>query len=420
MTILRRLAAPLLLALVLAGFHGAGSLSDWGYSNDSYRYTRAAYEILGMPRAQAQAAARDAYCAAGPGTAACVAANPHGLKPDHPRYERVFDTRPGYPLLAAPFIALLGPLKGLWTLSCALTALSGVLAYRLLRGAGLGRRASLAGEAVLLAGGLGYWGARALADSLATPCLLLCGIGVVRILTAATTTSTGAGAGTGRRTAGLALFATGFLALALTKYSTALLFAVALAAAGGLSLWRRAGQRAVQPAALRLLTVTAAGVAGAVAAATSLLGLPAASETMQDTLTRYFTRPDVPDPIRGMLALEAGYWPTWFHHNAGFAALLGLCLWALWRHRPALLPFALAAGLTGLGTAFAHPLLEELDRLWVLAWVPVALGVPVLAQTVLAGTRRSYAPQVPNPAGPQEAARDLIAQQPRRNGKSTR
>ncbi|NGO76235.1 hypothetical protein G6045_11230 [Streptomyces sp. YC504] len=379
MSTARRLAAPLLLALLLTGFHSANASQSWGFNNDSYRYSRAALEFLGLPRGEAQVKARDAYCASRSELTACLAANPQGVKPDHPRYERIFDTRPGYPLLAAPFIAVFGALKGLWVLSFLLTATSGLLTYTLLRISGLSRLPSLAGEAVLLTGGLGYWGTRALADSLVTPCLLLCGIGSVYVLM-------------GRRRAGLGALLGGLLVLALTKYSTALLLAVTLAAASALYAWRttrhvprrfapttRTGER---HRAWTTLTVASAGAALWIGAVTALLGLPAASETMQDTLTRYFTRPDVPDPVQGMLALEVTYWPTWFHYNVGFALLLGLCLWALWRHRPQLLPIALATGLTGLGTAFAHPLLEELDRLWVVAWVPVALGVPVLVQTL--------------------------------------
>ncbi|WP_199551730.1 hypothetical protein [Streptomyces sp. N35] len=391
MTFLRRFAAPLMLALLLAGFQSATALQNWGFSNDSYRYTRASYEFLGLPRDAAQEKARDAYCASRPGPASCVEANPDGLKPDHPRYERIFDTRPGYPLLAAPFIAAFGALKGLWALSFLLTVASGLLTYRLLRIGGVNRLPSLAGEAVLLAGGPGYWGGRSLADSLVTPLVLVCGLGAVRLLG-------------GRHKAGLGVLAAGCAGLALTKYSTALLFAVCLAVAGALCWWR-AALRTGRYRALRTLTAAAAGAAGTVAVVTALLGLPAASETMQDTLTRYFTRPDVADPVRGMLALEASYWPTWFHFNAGFAILLGICLWTLWRHRPQLLPIALATALTGLGTALAHPLLEELDRLWVLAWVPIALGVPVLGETLrkrgaatLPAARRDAAPDPRLPA----------------------
>ncbi|WP_327354665.1 hypothetical protein [Streptomyces sp. NBC_01304] len=366
---LRRWAAPVLIALVLTGFHSV-TQGGGGFSNDSYRYTRASLQLLGMERAEAQLAARDAYCDAqpAPNRAACLKANPHGLLPDHPRYERIFDTRPGYPLLAAPFIAAFGVLKGLWLLSLALTTTLGVLVYRLLRIAGTPRYAALAGQVVALMGGLGYWGARHLADTLVAPCVVACAIGAVHVLE-------------GRRRAGWTWLVAGLAAVGLAKYSTAMLLTVCLAAVAGAYAWRVRHQVTLYRRALALLGGSA-GAALVVNVTTAALGLPGLSESMQDTLTRYFTRPDVPDPVRGMLALEAGYWPSWLHLNAGFAVLLAVCCFALWRGRPVLAVPGIAVGLTGIGTAVAHPLLEELDRLWVLAWLPVALGVPLLVETV--------------------------------------
>ncbi|MGW6360522.1 hypothetical protein ACWFR5_36495 [Streptomyces sp. NPDC055092] len=54
----------------------------------------------------------------------------------------------------------------------------------------------------------------------------------------------------------------------------------------------------------------------------------------------------------------------------------------LWRRRPALAVPAFAIAFTGLCAAVAMPKIAELERIWVLMWMPVVLGPPFLAESL--------------------------------------
>ncbi|CAM5475762.1 hypothetical protein SGLAM104S_05917 [Streptomyces glaucescens] len=126
-------ALPAIVAAAFVLLHVFGYPAT-RFSNDSYRYARQAYEFLGDSPPDATRKAVAAYCTdtAGlvhrnrmldqlryrePGREAAYAARcerkyAHGLEPTDPRYERIFHTRPGYPFVAAPFVALLGAKAG--------------------------------------------------------------------------------------------------------------------------------------------------------------------------------------------------------------------------------------------------------------------------------------------------------------------
>ncbi|WP_329119675.1 hypothetical protein [Streptomyces sp. NBC_01465] len=356
-----RPTAPLLVLLLFLCFQAAVA-SHWAYSNDSYRYTRSTLEFLGEPPAEARAQARAVYCAEHP--APC----PATIAPDSPAYERIFTTRPGYPLLAAPAVALLGVVPGLWTTALVLTAAAGLLAYGLLREAGAGVWTAAGGQALLVFGAPGNWAMRPLTEGLVLVAVLACVLGAYRILE-------------GRRP-GAAWLLTGFAVLCAAKYSTALLFAGAL---GAVCLVRWALVR--EDRAARGLGLAAAGAAGALAVVCRLLGLPGAGHAAQEVLTEHFTRPEVAEPWLRMAPLVAQYWLTWGRGQSAFAALLAVSAVALWRLHPRLALPALAAAATGAATASALPRPDELDRLWLLMWVPVVLGAPLLA-ALLSRTRQ--------------------------------
>ncbi|MEV0090199.1 hypothetical protein [Streptomyces sp. NPDC050738] len=355
-----RATAPLLVLLVFVCFQAAIT-PHWSYSNDSYRYTRNALEYLGEPPAQARREALSAYCAGQPATprTTCLSAHAEGLAPNSPAYERIFTTRPGYPLLAAPAIALLGIAPGLWTTALLLTAAAGLLAYRLLREAGAGAWTAAGGQGLLLFGAPGNWAMRPLTEGLVLVAVLACVLGAYRILE-------------GRP--GTAPLLTGFAVLCATKYSTALLFAAALAAA---CLLRWAFVR--EDTAPRRLGLASAAAALLLALGCRLLGLPGATHAAQEVLTEHFTRPEVAAPWLRLPPLITQYWLTWGRTESAFAALLAVSSLALWRLLPRLALPALAAALTGAATASALPRPDELDRLWLLMWVPVVLGAPLLA-----------------------------------------
>lgn len=149
--------------------------------------------VLGQSPAQANANAADAYCRSraamlpydggwvpndqtpvqiDAAASRCLAAQ---LAPGHtsdPRYESIFTARPGYPMIAAPFIAGFGVAHGMRLLGFVVASAGGVLAYTVLRLAGLREIAAAAGQAILLACPLGRW---ALQATVATPPGTVCG-----------------------------------------------------------------------------------------------------------------------------------------------------------------------------------------------------------------------------------------------------
>ncbi|MET7514579.1 hypothetical protein ABZS88_14110 [Streptomyces sp. NPDC005480] len=366
---LRSTVAALAIVLLFIGYK-AENLEGWYFGNDNYRYTRTSLQILGMSRAEAQLESRDIFCRQqiNRDSGTCEEWTPKGLRPDQPRYERIFETRPGYPLLAAPFIAAFGVLKGQRILGILLGCLGSLLTFRLLRQAGLGLYASAIGQAVFLFGGLGYWAAQPGYEGLVTVCALGCVFGALRILQ-------------GHTSAGLVRLLPGLAVMALTLSSSVLALAVYLAVAA-LGYWYATRKRGTGQRAPLLLAGVSAGAAAVLGGAIALLGLPGIESTMQDRLTPHFTRPDVADPVAGMLRIEAEYWPVWFRQYGAFLPLLAISCWMLWCRRPALAVPAFAIAFTGLCAAIAMPKVGELDRIWVLMWMPVVLGLPFLAESL--------------------------------------
>jgi hypothetical protein len=169
--------------------------------------------------------------------------------------------------------------------------------------------------------------------------------------------------------------------MALTMYSSALALAVLLAATALLH-WLTPRKGGAGRHSSLLLAGVSATVAVALVTAVGLLGLPGIESTMQDRITHHFSRPDVADPVAGMLRVEAEYWPLWVRQYGAFLPLLAVSSWMLWRRRPALAVPAFAIAFTGLCAAVAMPKIAELDRIWVLMWMPVVLGLPFLAQSL--------------------------------------
>ncbi|MER5890858.1 hypothetical protein ABT160_44165 [Streptomyces sp. NPDC001941] len=356
---LPRAPLPWLLLAAFAAVHAA-LLPYWVFSGDSYRYATAALGFLGAGPAEAHRAALEAWCGAQHAVpyASCLADVPEGLRALDPRYERIFTTRPGYPLLAAPAVALLGVVPGMWLTGLLLGAAGGLLTHRVLREAGAGRGAAAVGTGLFLFGAPGYWSVRPLTEGALFVGALAVVLGARRVLAG--------------RPGGLAVVAGALAGLVAVKYSTALLVGAALAVAGLAGRSRR-------------LAALGLGTAGAVATGTWALGLPGASVAAQDLLTGHFARPDVADPWPRMAGLAVRFWLDWGRDETAFAVLLALAAAALWRADRRLALPALAVAAAGAGAATALPGAAELDRLWVLMWVPVVLGVP----WVVAGVRRA-------------------------------
>ncbi|MFJ2739479.1 hypothetical protein ACIO3O_07400 [Streptomyces sp. NPDC087440] len=375
----------LLLFLVFAVMHVA-LLPQWVFSGDSYRYAVAALRLTGTPEGAAHAEALRAYCSAQDlqPYADCLADVPAGLRPYGERYESIFAARPGYPLLTAPLVLALGVLPGMWLTGLALSVVSAWLVGLLLREAGYGPRAVLGGQALLLFGPLGYWSMRPLTEGAVLACVLACTLGAYRLVS-------------GRPSGAWVPLGVGFGVLAGVKYSSALMVGVGLGVAGLVLLVRthlvRPDLVRTRKAARHLAVAGASGVAG-LAGLSWLLGLPGPAVAAQDLLTEHFTRPDVANPGTRIAMLAVRYWAEWARDETAFVVLLGLAGWLLWRRGDARLAVTVAAaGAVGFLTASALPGANELDRLWVLMWLPVVVGLPGLGRFVGPRTTREEGPE---------------------------
>ncbi|WP_189709048.1 hypothetical protein [Streptomyces phaeofaciens] len=390
---LRRAALPLLVCALYAVLQLTAG-SRWTLFPDSYRYARAAEQYLGDSRAQAHRTALDAYCVSRARreahderlrptvrtseqaleTAAnrsCVRkwAKAEDITTSDSRYQAIFAARPGYPLLAAPFVGALGVLDGMRLLGL-LTATGGSLLVLglLRRGARLNRTAALTGQVAFLATPLGWWSDQALSEGLFTVCTLGVLWGGLSLLRHRSLP--GAAAGTA-----LAYAAGGF-----TRYSSVLVLAAftAVAAAGTLCFSVRLRHRGTA-----ILAGLSAATVAVVAVAMKALALPSSQVTLQDTFTRHFTAPAVPDPWADLLGLAGRFWTDWTARQAAlpyFLLLTALAAWALSRYGDGLGRLVTATALTGAFVITDHPLAQEADRLGVLMWMPVVLGLPLAVQ----------------------------------------
>lgn len=380
-------ALPLLLTLV---FLVAAPLlgSGWALFPDSYRYAKQAEKVLGASATQAHLTALTAFCDSradfafdanswvarnlspadrAADVAACVdkyrAAG--DLTTLDPRYQAIFTTRPGYPLLAAPFVGAFGVIDGMRILGLLTAAAGGIATYALLRFAGVGAIPSAAGQAVYLVSPLGWWAVQGLGEGLVNLCVLGAVAGVVLVAR-------------GRARAGFATLGLSWCALGVTRFSSLLLIAAALAVACAVvAIWPGRQRRGA--------LLAAAGVCLAAAVATALampiFGLPGASVTLQDTFTDHFRQPLVADPWLRLLELNVHFWPRWLiTPSASWAvvacALAGAVVLAL--RRRDLMWIALALLGAGAAQIAAHPLPQEASRLGVLMWIPAVFGLAVL------------------------------------------
>lgn len=375
---------------------------NWGLSNDSYRYARHSMQILGEPRGVAQREATKAYCSLEaeqrehlrqlrPGgmpsparrvaqTRSCQRDNANGLGPRNPRYERIFDTRPGYPLLTAPAIGLFGITRGMWLTSLVITAGASLLVVVLLRQARASLFAALTGQVLFLCSRPAWWSMRPLAEGAITAGVLAALLGAWWLLQ-------------GRSRPGVVLLCAALGATALVKYSTALVLAVSLvAAAACLCLIRRNTGDGPSRGRAALLGGLSAAAAIGIIAAMKALRLPGASETLQEIFTHHFRTPPVDDPLSQLLRLNVSYWVQWASDQAAeplFVLLLGLGCWGFLRCSPVLGVLSLAAGMVGLATAAAHPTASQGDRLWLLMWMPALLGTPLAVDLLRSRLRKA-------------------------------
>lgn len=301
---------------------------------------------------------------------ACMDVYRNGLTPASPRYVAIFTSRPLYPLLAVPFIAVFGLTDGMWATTMVCLAAASLLVLALLRSLGCDRRLALAGQALFFVAPTGYWGSRMLTDGPSLLADLLCLLGAWWLV--------GADRRGGRIWPGAAVFTAGVVAGFAFRYSTATMVALVLALAALLSLWRLPETRSRGMYRLAALAGAATVLSQLLA---TLLGWPGFSDSLQDTFTNHFIRPDVSDPLKLLWRSNLSLWRA-FPDSSPEALLLiaGLVVTAvaLWRRDRVWTLLCGSVALVGVASVIAHPIASQDDRLIMPAWLLVVLGLPVL------------------------------------------
>ena len=290
------------------------------------------------------------------------------------RFLRIFEVRPGYPLLLAPFVAVFGVVWGVWLASVLIAAAGGVLAYVVLRAVRAPVRVALTGQALYYVLPCGATAMRPMTEGvlLALTLTALWGCALAR---------------QGRVRAGVPLVAGSLAALFTVKHSQALFLGVCLAGACAVIAARRGhgSVRGGEPWVLAVGAVSACAAVGTPALA-ALLRYPASAESLQDLLTDHFTRPDRTAPWPEFLRLEANFWAEWGRRQLTqplFLAALVAGAWGALRQRPVFGWFVLAAACTGILNQAAHPDITIWgDRLIVVAWLLPVLGLPLLLERI--------------------------------------
>ncbi|MET9159247.1 hypothetical protein ABZX56_16090 [Streptomyces parvulus] len=308
------------------------------------------------------------------------------------RFMRIFEARPGYPLLLVPFVTAFGVTWGLWAAGVFVACAGGVLVFLILRTLSVPAPLALGGQALYYALPCGTTAMRPMTEGLLMALTLAAVWGCALVLRA------------GRTRAGLALVAGSLAALFTVKHSQALFLGVCLAAAGALIALRRRGRGG--PPARDVLVLGAVGLAGAVGTlvAARLLHYPSVSDSVQDLLTDHFARPERERPWPEFWQLQGNFWLEWLRRQAWqplLVAALGAGAWGALRRGGAAGGFLVAAACTGILTQAGHPDINIWgERLIVLAWLLPVVGVPLLLEPVVGGGR------VPLPAqGPADRVR---------------
>lgn len=358
--------------------------------NDTYRYINAIERDLGRSDAEAQAIALNYYCTDLARTTTATAANETdpgaktsariesrdrcerywtaqgGLAPNKPRFNLIFDSRPGYPLLAAPLVAAFGVSDGLALLSVLLTLTAGWGVLLLIRLSGGSPLAALCGMTACFTLPTWFWLQQFLTESPTLVCAIAVLIGAVLMQR-------------GRVNAGLAVSTAAYTAGFLVRYSTFSVLAGCLALTVGVLAWRERRQRT---RGTRVLIGFSALAFVIQTVLPPLLGWPGFKDSLEDTFSAHYTAP-VPHDLYGKwIALNGHYWVSTVQHYAGqplVPALMAFGTVLLWRYRQPFAAIVTAAGLAALASAAAHPLTSQLDRLYFLAYLLPICGLPILA-----------------------------------------
>lgn len=287
------------------------------------------------------------------------------------RFMRIFEVRPGYPVVLAPFVSLFGVTWGVWSAGVVITCAGGVLAFLVLRALSVPVPLALTGQALFLVLPCGTTAMRPMTE------------GLLLVLTLAALWGCALALEGGGTRKGVAVVAAALCALFAVKHSQALFLGLCLAGAGAVTAVRRRW-RGLPPVA-GAVALAGAGCAGALGAVllARLLHFPSVSESVQDLLTDHFARPDRERPWQEFFQLQGNFWTEWLRRQLWeplfLAALAAGALGA--RRRPVFGAFLVAAACTGLLNQAGHPDINIWgDRLVTVAWLLPVLGVPLLLE----------------------------------------
>ncbi|MFC4020453.1 hypothetical protein ACFOW4_21280 [Micromonospora sp. GCM10011542] len=331
-------------------------------SGDSYWYMRQAQMFAGVDEPTASARASRQVC-----RDLNRSAVDRGLRPgcrSYPqkgiskRYIAIFDSRPGYPLLAAPFVKALGAWRGMVAATMLLAVTTGLLMYLAAWMALRRRLVGILATVLLFLLPTGFWITRMLAEGAMLAGCLGTLIGAMVITR-------------GRTLTGL-LIAVPALAWTLAaKSANGVALALVLLVAGLVALLTRGANRrgALVTAALGLVTLSAWFTVS------HLLALPSLNETIQDFATRHFRRPDIPDPYSWLFQQNVDFWPgqiraTLIAPLTTVATVTAAAVLIIRARDVALLWIGI--GLSGLALLVAHPIDDEAERLLLPVWLPIA------------------------------------------------
>ncbi|MFI1992254.1 hypothetical protein [Actinoplanes sp. NPDC020271] len=394
-------------------------------SGDSFWYMRQALIFTGVDaetaRKRAEALILEDYNRAGGDRTT------YDTSTAKPRYRAIFDSRPGYPLFAAPFVAVLGPWTGMIAATLVLALVAAVLAYLAVWLASGLRLAGILASVLLFVLPTGFWMSRMLAEAGVVAGMLAVLLGAMLVRR-------------GRLAGGIPLIVAALTWLFAVRSASGMAMSLVLLATGALTLAHRASRRRakplvdpasprqakplvdpasprqakplVDPASPRqakplvgpasrraeplvdhvsrpgaglvhggsrrgpalIMGLGGLGVAGW-ALVSQVLGLPGFDETVQDYATVHFRAPDVADPIHWLIGKNLAFWPS--RLSADLTALVKpvvllavLSVFVL-RMRPVAALWILT-GLTGVAMVVAHPVPSQYERLMMPLWIPLA------------------------------------------------
>jgi hypothetical protein len=312
------------------------------------------------------------------------------------RYVAIFDTRPGYPLFATPFVATLGPWRGMMAATLVLAVGAAALAYLAVWLATGFRLAGVIAVGLLFALPSGFWMTRMLAESAMM-------LGIFAALLGAMLVWRG-------RLLGLALLVPGIAWLFTVRSASGMAVTLTLLAAAALTLIARPER--VRRKGLLVTIGFAAVTLAAWAVISSVLGLPGLNATIQDLATTHFRNPETPTPYRFLVEQNLEYWPRQIKDVLISPLPLVAALFAfavlLLRMRPVAWMWVIT-GLTGIMMQVAHPAGSEWARMMVTVNIPIACALAYAAVVVLGLARRRPAPEpaVPQQPGPAPSPKEM-------------